>query len=189
MAPEHKTSKEEIIRAALELIKEGGLKMITAREVAKQLNLSSRPIYSFYPSMDELKKDVINNIVEKYQQAAMSTNSNDSFLNMGLAQVRFAREEPIFYRILINESKNKSYNDLTEESLIKLKEDSPYSDLPDETLRDLLLKMAIFTSGLAEAVMNDMLPDNSDEAISKILYETGEAIIIQAYKKFKGGSK
>ena len=64
MPPKPKFTKEEIIQTAVRIAEEKGLSAITARELADRLSVSSRPIYSYFESVDELKKEVIKTIMK-----------------------------------------------------------------------------------------------------------------------------
>ena len=54
MAPKNKFTKEEIVGAAKELVREKGLSALTARELAKRLGSSPRPIFTAFRSMKEV---------------------------------------------------------------------------------------------------------------------------------------
>ena len=58
MPPNFKVTREAIIAAALKILKEQGQNSITSREIALELGVSTRPIYSFFPSMDDLLEEV-----------------------------------------------------------------------------------------------------------------------------------
>lgn len=50
-----KISKETIIDAAVDVLREGGAAAINARSVAKELGCSTQPIYLSFQNMDDLK--------------------------------------------------------------------------------------------------------------------------------------
>ena len=50
-----KISKEAIIDAAVDVLREGGAAAINARSVAKKLGCSTQPIYLSFQNMDDLK--------------------------------------------------------------------------------------------------------------------------------------
>ena len=50
-----KVSKEQIIDAAVEVLRDNGFSAINARSVAKKLGCSTQPIYFSFKNMDELK--------------------------------------------------------------------------------------------------------------------------------------
>lgn len=58
MPPKPKYTKEEIVTAAFELVREAGSDALTAREVGKRLSTSSSPIFTVFRDMDELREAV-----------------------------------------------------------------------------------------------------------------------------------
>ena len=52
-----KVSKEKIVEAAVDVLRDGGFSAINARSVAKKLGCSTQPIYFSFKNMDELKAD------------------------------------------------------------------------------------------------------------------------------------
>lgn len=51
MPPKVKVTKEEIIAAALEILRQKGMEAVNARAVAAALGCSTQPIFSNYSSM------------------------------------------------------------------------------------------------------------------------------------------
>lgn len=182
MPPKFKTSKQEILAASLEIIKDGGFSKLTAREIGRSLQLSSRPIYSFYPSLSDLKDDVLKAIGDVYQTFLQECYSNDMFLNIGIGQILFARQEPELYRVLHEniEGSVLEHFSLKDTFIGEMKKHEPYSRLESAVLSDLLFKMGVFTDGLALAVSRGLALDTQD--IEKFLSETGTALIEYAFK-------
>ena len=58
MPPKPKFTRDEIVSAALALVRERGESALTAREVGKALGVSSSPIFTMFMDMDELKAAV-----------------------------------------------------------------------------------------------------------------------------------
>ena len=56
MPPKIKIDKDNIIKAAVQIVRERGIDALNARAVAQKLNCSTQPIFSNYDSMNELKK-------------------------------------------------------------------------------------------------------------------------------------
>ncbi len=101
MPPKVKFQKEEIIKAALDVVREKGADAVTAREVAAKLNTSPRPIFTYYASMEELRRDVY----------ALAKDAYKTYIERGLSEsipfqgvwrqyLYFAKEEPELYRLL-----------------------------------------------------------------------------------------
>ena len=49
-------SKEEIIAAALRIVRSKGMEGLSARSLSKELNCSLSPIFTVYENMDQIKK-------------------------------------------------------------------------------------------------------------------------------------
>ena len=101
MPPKVKFQKEEIVQAALEVAREKGLAGITAREVAKALGVSTRPIFTWYETMDRLKGDVFDLAMARYR-AYIEAGLQESipFLGVWRQYLLFARQEPELYKLM-----------------------------------------------------------------------------------------
>ena len=63
-----KVSKEQIIDAAVEVLRDDGFSAINARSVAKKLGCSTQPIYFSFKNMDELKAALTQRAIELHTQ-------------------------------------------------------------------------------------------------------------------------
>ena len=101
MPPKVKFQKEEIIRAALKVASAQGIGAVTAREVAKELGVSTRPIFTWYDTMEQLKEDVYQMAKGHYRAyIERGLAASIPFLGVWRQYLRFAREEPELYRLL-----------------------------------------------------------------------------------------
>lgn len=101
MPPRQKITKEDILQAAFTLVRENGIEGLNARSVAKALHCSTQPVFSYYENMSLLKSDVYA-LASKYHTDYFNNVQlgEDIFLNVGLAYVDFALEEPHLFRFL-----------------------------------------------------------------------------------------
>ena len=58
--PKVKFDREEIINTTFELLKNDGIRGISARNIAKKMKSSTAPIYAHFENIAVLKKEVIN---------------------------------------------------------------------------------------------------------------------------------
>ena len=58
MPPSVKFTKDEIVEAALRLTRAGGIGSLTARSLAAELGASTRPMFTHFETVDELKHEV-----------------------------------------------------------------------------------------------------------------------------------
>ena len=104
MAPKNKFAKEEVIDAALWVVQTKGSEAMTAKAVADRLGVSTRPIFSYFDTMEQLKTQVVlaaERLWNQYVQAGLQEKI--PFYGFGMQYIRFAREEPQLYRLLFLE--------------------------------------------------------------------------------------
>ncbi len=101
MPPKPKFTKEEITNAALKVAREKGIGAVSAREIAVVLGTSTRPIFTYFRTMDELKKAVrqfAEDIFQKYVEKGLAMEP--PFLGVGVQYLEFAQQEPELYKLL-----------------------------------------------------------------------------------------
>ena len=152
-----KVSKEKIIDAAVEVLRDGGFSAINARSVAKKLGCSTQPIYLSFQSMDELKVALTERAIQLHTQRVRDSlrahQGNDSrysrYSSYGMGFVKFAAEEKQLFRWLYLEGKQLGpyQNDvLLPEVIAVIVEEFGYSE---DVARRFHQDMIYFSYGLA----------------------------------------
>lgn len=101
MAPKNKFTKEEMTEAALRVVRANGIDCLTAKAIADELGTSTRPIFTAFGSMDEVRQAVYAAAVRVYDgYTSAGLKENIPFLGVGKSYIRFAKEEPELYRFL-----------------------------------------------------------------------------------------
>jgi len=101
MPPKAKYTKEEIVAAAIDVIRADGIGSLTARSLGAKLGSSARPIFTVFQSMEEVRRAAIRaarTLYGKYIEAGLS--QTPAFKGVGLQYIRFAREEPQLFQLL-----------------------------------------------------------------------------------------
>ncbi len=109
-------TKEEILTAALDLVREKGFEGVTARAMGVKLGTSHRPVFSYFDNMESLKSGIIekaNDVYQNYLKQDMSSGKYPLYKASGMAYIRFAREEKELFKLLFmrdrtNEDKTKN---------------------------------------------------------------------------------
>ena len=185
MPPKTTFTKKDILNAGFSLVKKKGLTFLTVRNVATKLGSSTAPVYSHYASIAELEQEVFSKAMQIVLEYSKRKYTNINFLNVGVGITMFAREYPILYRSLFMELNNHA-EDLVEfdRELMKDLSKEPYIETLSDSAREAILtKVAIFVHGLCAMISVDnlkYLPYNSQEEIVKLLYDVGNAIILDA---------
>lgn len=103
MPPKVKVSKEDIVKTAVKLVREGGAESINARAVASALNCSTQPIFSNFATMDDLEKEIIEHAYGLYGdfiKREIECEKYPKYKAFGMAYIRFAKEEKELFKLL-----------------------------------------------------------------------------------------
>jgi AcrR family transcriptional regulator len=103
MAPKVKITKEEILSAAVELVRTGGEQSLNARNIASALHCSTQPIFSNFATMEELRYAVLvqaDALYRDYIQREMESGKYPAYKASGMAYIRFAKEEKELFKLL-----------------------------------------------------------------------------------------
>lgn len=101
MPPKQKFTKDEIVAAALNLIRKDGLAGVTARGLGAALGSSSRPIFTVFQNMEEVRKETVaaaRAVYNSYVEKGLA--ENPAFKGVGMQYFRFAKEEPRLFALL-----------------------------------------------------------------------------------------
>jgi AcrR family transcriptional regulator len=95
-------TRENLIEAAVSLLKREGMNALTARKLAKEAGCSTQPIFRAYQNMEELYGDVFGVCADLFNEhcASYSSDSNVPFVNIGLAYISFAQNNKEIFRLL-----------------------------------------------------------------------------------------
>ncbi|MBE6627115.1 MAG: TetR/AcrR family transcriptional regulator [Ruminococcaceae bacterium] len=103
MPPKVKITKNDIIGAALELVRAEGADALNARRIAMSLGCSTQPIFSNFSSMEELDDAVTKAAHEHYLGFLKKEAEKGEFSpykSFGMAYMRFAKEEKELFKLL-----------------------------------------------------------------------------------------
>lgn len=101
MPPKARFSREEIIEAALAIVKEYGADTLTARALAERLGSSARPVFTVFQSMEEVQEAVLASAKTLYKQyVERGLQENPAFKGVGTQYILFAVNEPKLFQLL-----------------------------------------------------------------------------------------
>ena len=189
MAPRNKYTKEEMLEAALRVVRVCGIDGLTAKTLADELGTSTQPVFTAFGSMDAVRREVYAAAVRVYDgYADAGLRERIPFFGVGMQYIRFAREEPELYRLLfLTQTQDGEYSAMAAmchlQELVRPTLMSVYRITAGEAdvyFRDLWLVV----HGLATLIVTGGCP-YSDRDIGKIL--TGVSIsICRSIKELPG---
>ncbi len=189
MPPRVKFTKEEIIDAAVETVRKYGADGLTARNTALQLRTSTHPIFTYYATIEDLKRDVYEAAKDIHRRRIeLGLKSKVPFLGVGLQYLAFAKDDPELYKLLYLSKPDgvtggamdsmKMSQDMVRESLMRIYNID--GQTADCYYRDLWLVVFSF----ATLIVTDDCP-YTDEQMSAVLTEVSLSVC-KAYKEVPG---
>ncbi|MBP9477778.1 MAG: TetR/AcrR family transcriptional regulator [Sebaldella sp.] len=170
--PKVKFDKEEIINTTFEILKNDGIRGISARNIAKKMKSSTAPIYAHFENIAVLKKEVINMAKDVLIKYLEEKYTEKKMLNMAMGVVIFAREQKELFRsiFLIDDD----FKSVIERAILKIletsKDDERFEHFDKNETVNLVLKIWYYIHGYATLVCTEFIKNPSDEEIkSKVL--------------------
>ena len=120
MPPKPKYTREEILDAAFEMVRENGIESLVARELGKRMGTSSSPIFTAFKNMEELQTEVRIKALKEFEACVSdAVNYTPAFKHVGEKMIEFAAKEPkLFQLIYLQEhEESKRYMDYVMEEL------------------------------------------------------------------------
>ena len=168
MPPRSKVTKDMIVSAAVEVVRQRGIENVNARTVAAQLHCSTQPVMYHFVTIDSLKRAAYAEADRMHTEYLMSIPpEQDPVLGIGLNYIRFAVKEPQLFRFLF-QSGYAGESSLPE--MIDSEELEPVlaamqegAGLDAKKTKDVFLTVALFAHGYASIIANNAL--EYDEAL------------------------
>jgi AcrR family transcriptional regulator len=173
-------NKENVLAAAIGLVRREGLEKLTARAIADELKASVAPVYSTFGNMDSLQKEILEAARRLLLDKTAEAWTEGAFLNIGVGMVVFARDEGPLFRALFytRHGHSEIIESIFTAILETMKADPMLRLLKDASLERLLDNLGTYTLGLAGAVLYGRLEDSSTEAIIRHLKNAGNMMIL-----------
>ena len=106
MPPKVKITRDMIIDAAFDIIRNEGSENLNARNIAARLNCSTQPVLYSFKTVDEIREAVYRKADEYHTSFILPKETDrEPMLAMGLNYVRFGHEERNLFRFLFQSDK------------------------------------------------------------------------------------
>ena len=183
--PKVKFDRDEIINTTFELLKNDGIRGISARNIAKKMKSSTAPIYAHFENISILKKEVINMAKDVLVNYLEKKYTDRKMLNTAMGVVIFAREQKELYRsIFLIDADFKS---IFERAVLKIletnKDDERFEHFDKNETMDIILKIWYYIHGYATLVCTEFIKNPTDEEIKNKILEVATIFISDALDK------
>ncbi len=169
-----KLSKEMIIKKAVVMINKKGWDSLNARDLAKELKISTKPLYRIYQNMDEIKEDIYKEIYRQYDEFITSRVDNKKALvTLCVAYVEFAKYyKNLFISLFLsNNLKWQTIDDVLNEkwnqgAIINLVNKHGYTF---DQAKELFMHLWLYSNGLATLLSTNKIDIEDKEIIVRIV--------------------
>jgi AcrR family transcriptional regulator len=176
MPPIREITKQAVLDAALEIVREEGLPAVTARSVAARLHCSTQPIYSLFSGMPELAQAVCEQALQA-AMTAINSHRDDGMppeLQPVLGLFTLAREQPGLYRAVFLSGYPKGPQALAQMAPTMLQAHRPksqrLSSLSEERFAHVTRMVSVFVAGLGLVSMEGQLPVEEAKILTEDMY-------------------
>lgn len=175
MPAKKKTTREAVLKAALEILRKSGIDAVNSRSVARKLGCSTQPIYHAFCGMDELKAALLDCAEERHSaevRSYMQKSCYPPYMAYGLGFVSLAKKEKELFRYLFLTSRSdnrcpyKAAN--LPEILNTLHTEYGY---PPDVARALHSDMTVYACGLALSIYAGVLDMTEEEIAARFKTE------------------
>ena len=162
MPPTPIITKQDILNAGIQLIRENGIRSVNARSLAKSLSCSTKPLFRIYKNMEELKKDIKKELDNYYNDFMEKNMTNENrLLSQGISYIEFARSEKmIFSSLFMNMTMaGSSLQDIihAEWNRASIENAKALTGLSTEKAEILFINFWLYSHGIAtQIVSNDI---------------------------------
>ena len=152
MPPKQRITREMILERSFEMFCREGMEAVNARSVAKALNCSTQPIFSYFSGMEDLKTSLEQKAKETFEAALkVEELEGDPLINIGAAYTRFAAEQPcLFTHLFMLNKDDPLYPFMSVEARRDLVErEAAHNALTFEQAKKMFVQLSIYIHGLA----------------------------------------
>ena len=172
-------TKDEIVKAALDLTREKGFAAVSTRTLGKKLGTSSRPVFSHFRNMGEVQKaitEAANDLYQTYRKEETASGKYVPYKASGMAYIRFAKEEKELFKLLfMRDRSQEAVKEDPEEMDVLIGLICKQVHIDREEAKLFYLEMWAFTHGIASMIATNYL-DWDEAFISRALTDSYEGL-------------
>ncbi len=179
MPPKIKVTKEDIVQAAVDLVRQHGAGTLNARNVATALACSTQPVFSNFATMEELRFAVVakaDAICREYIRRETEAGEFPMYKASGMAYIRFAKEEKELFKLLYMRDRSDEtafeQPDINDQMYAMVQTNT---GLGEQESKLFHLEMWAFVHGIAAMVATGFL-DLDRELVSKMLTDAYQGL-------------
>jgi AcrR family transcriptional regulator len=170
MPPKQRFTPQDIIEAAFQVVRKQGWEGFSARTIANELNSSTRPIYDYFNSMENIEAEVVKKILAHFVEFLSRERTGDKWLDQALGYVLFAAEEKHLFRCINDEKHTPFQRQFARHHWVELgealSEDERFKNMSAESKHKVRAARWIMIHGLSYLISNGWFkPPITEESV------------------------
>ncbi len=183
MPPKQRITREMILERSFTMFCREGMEAVNARSVAKALNCSTQPIFSYFSGMDDLKNALDQKARDTFEQFLHTVQGDSLLKDYCIAYIRFAIEQPRLFAhmfLRIGEGQGSfAMNAMLRDPVVDA--ECAKTGLNHEQAHALCVEMWVFAHGLA-AIQASGQAEFDMERVEQMVAHAYEAGVLRAQK-------
>jgi len=173
MPPKQRFAPQDVIEAAFQVVRKQGWQGFSARTIANELNSSTRPIYDYFNSMENIEAEVVKKILAYFVEFLSRERTGDKWLDQALGYVLFAAEEKHLFRCINDEKHTPFQRQFARHHWVQLgealSEDERFKNISAESKHKVRAARWIMIHGLSYLISNGWFktPITEDSILSE----------------------
>ena len=167
-------TREQVVEKAKEIVARDGWESLNARGLAKELDMSTKPLYRMFKGMEEIKSLVYQSIYKFYDEFVTSRIDKDkALITLCVAYIEFAQEHSNLFKTLFlsNNLSWKTIDSVLDEkwnqsAIINLVNKHGYTF---ENAKVLFMHIWLYSNGLATLLATNDMHLESNDIIKRIV--------------------
>lgn len=190
MPPKAKVTKDMVLDAAFEVVRETGAENLNARTVAKKLNCSTQPVMYHFAKIEDMKRAVYAKLDLYHTEYLMNLDNPQKgiMLGIGLNYICFAIKEPHLFRFLFQSGfavENSLLEMIDSEALIPvISAMQAIMEMHMEQTKEVFLTIFLFAHGYASMIANNAL-EYDEELVATHLERAYKGAILAVREEAK----
>lgn len=177
MPPKQKITKDMLLEHAFQIADEQGIMAVTSRSVAKSVGCSIQPVFSQFPTMEELRQATFDYACNLFVNEVLAFEHQPDFFSQVTRWVLdLARNRPNLFRLLYLSDgfKGDSFLEVMMGFESNKKMVSTMTELyrlDENTCKGILLRSCLFLIGISTMICVNSI-DFSNEQVAEMMKQT-----------------
>ena len=174
MPPKVKISRQELLSCAFRIAEEEGIAAVTSRSVAKLAGCSIQPVFSHFPTMEDLRQETFSYACSRFMEEVMVYKDQPDFpAQCSKWTLDLARHRPNLYKLLylsdgFSQGSIGSMMMDFETNREMIRTMAAQYDLSAEDCQDILVRSCLLLSGICTMICINHMEISDQEALTMV---------------------